>query len=77
MINNYMPSIKNHHLTFYLQGLVYILLDRLEDAREALEKTLKITEECSWKYLFVKGVVEMQLGNFYEAVKEFSAGLIL
>jgi hypothetical protein len=42
-----------------------------------LEKTLKLTEECTWKYLYVKGVVEMMLGNYYEGVKEFSAGLIL
>lgn len=42
-----------------------------------MEKTFKVTEECSWKLLYVKGVVEMMLGNYYDAVKEFSAGLIL
>lgn len=27
--------------------------------------------------MWVKGVVETRLGNYYDAVKEFSAGLIL
>jgi tetratricopeptide (TPR) repeat protein len=46
-------------------------------AKECLEKTLKMAEECRWSYLYVKGVVEMALENYYTAVKEFSAGLIL
>jgi tetratricopeptide (TPR) repeat protein len=77
MIDNYKPAIGSHYLTHYLRSLIYILLEKLEESREALERTFKVTEECSWKLLYVKGVVEMQLGNYYDAVKEFSAGLIL
>lgn len=77
MIDNYKPAIGNHFLTHYFRSLIYILLDKLEESRDALERTFKVTEECSWKLLYVKGVVEMQLGNYYDAVKEFSAGLIL
>lgn len=42
-----------------------------------MEKTLKIVEECSWKFLYMKGTVEILLQNHYDAIKEFTAGLIL
>ena len=77
MIQNYKPAIGNHYLTHYFKSLIFILSNKLEDSRDALEKTFKVTEQCSWKLLYVKGVVQMQLGNYYDAVKQFSAGLIL
>lgn len=77
MIENYKPAIGDHYLAHYFRSLIFILLEKLEESRDALERTFKVTEECSWKLLYVKGVVEMQLGNYYDAVKEFSAGLIL
>jgi hypothetical protein len=36
-----------------------------------------MVEECNWRYLYVKGTIELCLENWYDAVKEYSAGLIL
>ena len=77
MMDNYHAVLGSSSLALYFRGLVCLLLGRLQECREWLEKALKIAEDCSWRCLWVKGVVEMRLGNYYEAVKEFSAGLIL
>lgn len=54
-----------------------MLLSRLEESNQWLERSLKAAEDCSWKWLWAKGVIETRLGNYHEAIKEFSAGLIL
>jgi outer membrane protein assembly factor BamD (BamD/ComL family) len=38
---------------------------------------LKISDECSWKFLYVKGAVEIKNKAYKDAVREFSAGLIV
>lgn len=61
MIQNYKVAISEHPLAFFYQGLAYIMQEDYLSAKESLEKTLKMTEECRWSYLYVKGIVEMFL----------------
>lgn len=70
-------SLSAGPIPHYYIGLSEHLLYQQKQARDSLELTLKLAEECTWKYLYVKGVVEMWLGNWYEAVKELTAGMIL
>jgi tetratricopeptide (TPR) repeat protein len=77
LMESYQAVLGSHPLALYFRGLICLLLGQLEGSREWLDKALKVAEDCSWKWLWVKGALEVQLGNYYEAVKEFSAGLIL
>lgn len=77
LIDSYKGIFEVNSLALYFKSMICLLLGRAEECREWLDQGLKVAEDCSWKWLWIKGVVEVQLGNYYEAVKEFSAGLIL
>lgn len=72
-----MPLIKGNPLVHYYYGIVMYGLKRYGQASEALEKCLKIADECTWKYLYVKGVIEVKSAAYKEAAREFSAGLLV
>lgn len=76
-MDNYSSAIGENSLAFYFRALILLLMGRPIDSCDWLERGLKVAEDCSWRWLWVKGVIETRLGNYYEAVKEFSAGLIL
>ena len=69
-----MPAVKKNALIFYYMGIVFYDLGRYKEASDAVEHCLKIADECTWKFLYVKGVIEMKRKLFKEAVREFSAG---
>lgn len=76
-MDSYEAVLETSALALYFRSLVLLLLGKLQDSNDCLEHSLKAAEDCSWKWLWAKGVIETRLGNYQEAVKEFSAGLIL
>ena len=56
-IDHYMPAIKKNPLIHYYMSLAYYDLEKYKEASDALEVCLKIADECSWKFLYVKGVI--------------------
>lgn len=53
----------------YFKAIIYILMEKFDLAKDSLNKTMLLANECSWKILFVKGILEMQLGHYASAVK--------
>ena len=76
-MKNYKAVIDNNHQAHFLECLALILQGELVAAKEAMNEALSTVEECTWRYLYVKGVLEINLGSPYEAAKEFSAGIVL
>lgn len=64
LIDHYMPAIKKNALVFYYMGIVFYDLERYKEASDAVEHCLKIADECTWKFLYVKGVIEMKRKMF-------------
>jgi tetratricopeptide (TPR) repeat protein len=77
ILDHYMPAVKNNPLIHYYYGLILYQLERFKEASDELEKCLKISDECSWKFLYVKGAIEIKNKAYKDAVREFSAGLIV
>lgn len=45
-------------MTFYYKGMLEILLRQFADSRLSIEKSLKLSEDYSWKLLYLKGISE-------------------
>lgn len=69
VVEDHKPAIKKNSLVYYYAGLVYYDLDMLKEASDSVEQCLKLAEECTWKFLYVKGVIEMKRKLFKEAVR--------
>jgi len=64
-MHNYQGSIGEHSLSLYFRGLICYLLGRTQESKEWLDKGLKTAEDCSWKWLWIKGAIELELGHYY------------
>jgi len=67
--------LKDHPLTHHFKAIIYVLVEDYQNARESLATAIKLTEPASSSMLFMKGLVEMRLGNYLVAFKEISGSL--
>lgn len=56
-MDNYKSAIGSNALAIYFRALICLLLGKLSECSEELEKSLKVAEDCSWRWLWVKGVI--------------------
>ncbi len=56
-MENYHSVIGSHPLALYFKSLILLLLGKLNQSKEELDRALKVAEDCSWKWLWIKGVL--------------------
>lgn len=67
--------LKDHPLTHHFKAIIYILIEDYQNARESWTAALILAEPATSSMLFMKGLVEMRVGNYLVAFKEMSACL--